>query len=651
MVLNVRSKQIDAVVRMLHFNAAPAAALKPVAAAAEEDVYKVLILDRVTKGILAPLLHVNELRKHGVTLHMLLDAERQPIPDVPAVYFVQPSEGAIQRILEDLARGLYDSFHLNFSTHISRPLMEKLAAGVVASNSAARVARVYDQHGQFMSLEGGLFSLSLPDTYLQLNDPQAQDSQIEAAVAQVVDGLFCMLATLGVVPLIRCPRGGAAEHVAAQLDAKLRDALAGRSSLFSEGGAGGAGLAASLQRPLLCLFDRNFELSVVLQHAWTYKPLVHDVLGMRLNRITLQDAAPTPGQPAGGKKSYEVDDADFFWSGHGKEQFPKIAEQVEVELGRYKQAIEELNRKTGSHIDPLADPNDIMRNNTRSLMSAVSSLPELTEKKRVIDKHTNLATALLSAIKARQLDAFYALEEDCLANKADAAAVAKQLQAPVGSPADKLRLALVWLLTCEAVPPESDCQQIEQLLHAAGADMAAWWYVKRMRRLNLTGKQQPGSASVSEGLSGFGGAAQSQLTSLLGTTFGQGLSSLTKGVKNLLAGEQQAAVTVAMEALMEGKPNPDTDAYAVFDPKAPAGRAQRPAGPFKEAIVFVLGGGNYLEYESLSCWASRAQPTPKHIVYGATDLLSGEDFLQQLSTLGHKSGAAPAAPAAPAQAY
>lgn len=33
--------------------------------------------------------------------------------------------------------------------------------------------------------------------------------------------------------------------------------------------------------------------------------------------------------------------------------------------------------------------------------------------------------------------------------------------------------------------------------------------------------------------------------------------------------------------------------------QAPAGRAQRPAGPFKEAIVFMVGGGNYLEYESL----------------------------------------------------
>lgn len=52
-----------------------------------------------------------------------------------------------------------------------------------------------------------------------------------------------------------------------------------------------------------------------------------------------------------------------------------------------------------------------------------------------------------------------------------------------------------------------------------------------------------------------------------------------------------------------------------------------------------------------SCWASRAQPTPKNIVYGATDLLSGEQFLQQLAMLGHKSGAAPAAPAAPVQAH
>ena len=46
----------------------------------------------------------------------------------------------------------------------------------------------------------------------------------------------------------------------------------------------------------------------------------------------------------------------------------------------------------------------------------------------MIDKHTNLATALLREIKARHLDRLYALEEDALAGKADAAAVLKVLQ-------------------------------------------------------------------------------------------------------------------------------------------------------------------------------------------------------------------------------
>lgn len=47
-------------------------------------------------------------------------------------------------------------------------------------------------------------------------------------------------------------------------------------------------------------------------------------------------------------------------------------------------------------------------------MSAVSSLPELQEKKKVVDKHTNLATALLGQIKARAIDQYFNLEEDLL---------------------------------------------------------------------------------------------------------------------------------------------------------------------------------------------------------------------------------------------
>ena len=40
-----------------------------------------------------------------------------------------------------------------------------------------------------------------------------------------------------------------------------------------------------------------------------------------------------------------------------------------------------------------------------------SSLPELIERKKRIDMHTNVATALLDEIKERKLDTFFEAEE------------------------------------------------------------------------------------------------------------------------------------------------------------------------------------------------------------------------------------------------
>lgn len=45
------------------------------------------------------------------------------------------------------------------------------------------------------------------------------------------------------------------------------------------------------------------------------------------------------------------------------------------------------------------------------------------------------------------------------------------------------------------------------------------------------------------------------------------------------------------------------------------------------------------ERESLATWAGRAAP-PKSVVYGATELLTGEAFAAQLAELGRRSGAA-----------
>ncbi|VVA99431.1 unnamed protein product [Arabis nemorensis] len=610
MALNLRQKQTECIIRMLNLN-------QPLnqSGTANEEVYKILIYDRFCQNILSPLIHVKDLRKHGVTLYFLIDKDRKPVHDVPAVYFVQPTQSNIQMIIADTSRSLYDTFHLNFSSSIPRPLLEELASGTLKSSSVEKVSKVHDQYLEFVTLEDNLFSLAQQSTYVQMNDPSAGDKEIEAIIEKVASGLFCVLATLGVVPVIRCPRGGPAEMVASLLDQKLRDHLLSKNNLFTEGG----GFMSSFQRPLLCIFDRNFELSVGIQHDFRYRPLVHDVLGLKLNRLNVQGEK-------GGMKSFELDSSDPFWSANSSLEFPEVAVEIETQLNKYKRDVEEVNKRTGGGSGAEFDGTDLI-GNTKHLMNAVNSLPELTERKQVIDKHTNIATALLGQIKERSIDAFTKKESDMMMRGGmDRAELMAALKGK-GTKMDKLRFAIMYLISTETIN-QSEVESVEAALNEAEADTSAFQYVKKIKSLNVSLAASANSAS------------RSNIVDWAEKLYGQSISAVTAGVKNLLSSDQQLAVTRTVEALTEGKANPEIDSYLLLDPRAPkssSGGGSHVKGPFREAIVFMIGGGNYVEYGSLQELTQR-QLTVKNVIYGATEILTGSELVEQLGVLGKKMG-------------
>ncbi|AQK55183.1 SEC1-family transport protein SLY1 [Zea mays] len=613
--LSLRQRQLDLIVRMLHLNKPPPP--PGTAAEQEEEVYKILVLDSFCLSLLSPLLRVADLRKHGVTLYFPIDKPRQQVADAPAVYFLRPTQANADRVAADAAASLYASFHLNFSSALPRPLLDRLAAATAASGSAHRVARLADQYLDFVSLEDNLFSLAHPRSYVALNDPKAADADIEALVDAIALGLFCAAATLGTVPVIRCPRGGPAEMVAAALDARLRHHLLAKPNLFTEASASAS--VASFQRPVLCLFDRNLDLSVGIQHDWSYRPLVHDVLGLKLNKLKM------PADKSGPAKAYDLDDSDAFWVANSWSPFPRVAEEIESQLAKYKQDVDEVNQRTGGNKDGIEFDGTDLIGNTQHLMNAVNSLPELTERKKMIDKHTNIATALLGHIKERSLDGYCDCGNDMLTKGTVDRSTLLGLLRGKGTKADKLRLAVTYLLCFET--PE--LEQVEAALRESEVDMSAFQYVKRIKSLNT---QFSASSSSS--------ATRSNIVDWAEKLYGQSISAVTAGVKNLLSSGRQLALTRTVEALMEGKPNPEVDNYLLFDPRAPrSGSGGQFKGPFREAIVFMIGGGNYIEYRSLMELAECSQPpSSKHVIYGATEIVNGVEFIEQLAELGQKAG-------------
>jgi len=91
---SVLELQKASVLRMLNLNADQSAYAG--------QTWKVLIYDKFCQEVVAPLLKVGGLRNHGVTLHLNVNSERLPVADVPAVYFVEPTEANVARIVEDL---------------------------------------------------------------------------------------------------------------------------------------------------------------------------------------------------------------------------------------------------------------------------------------------------------------------------------------------------------------------------------------------------------------------------------------------------------------------------------------------------------------------------------------------------------------------
>ena len=365
------------------------------------------------QDILGPLLSVKELRDLGVTLHLLLHSTRDTIPDAPAVYFCLPSDENVQRICQDLSSQLYGGYYFNFISPVSRTKLEDLATAALQAGCENLVQRLFDQYTNFICLESEMFCLKQPRdssiSYYSLNKGSVSDSEMEGMLNNITDSLFALCVTLGTVPIIRCPAGNAAEAVAVKLDKKLRDNLKdARNSLFSDGTATGR---YSFHRPVLVLVDRAVDMATPLHHTWTYQALAHDVLPYNQNRVTVS------GGEGKKDKVFELDQKDNFWMEHKGSPFPQVAEAIQEALEEIKGKEEEIKSMKselglgGGEAEENMLSNLSLTDNTAKLTSAVSSLPELLEKKRLIDMHCSLATSVLDCIKLRRLDVFFELEE------------------------------------------------------------------------------------------------------------------------------------------------------------------------------------------------------------------------------------------------
>ena len=146
-------------------------------------------------------------------------------------------------------------------------------------------------------------------------------------------------------------------------------------------------------------------------------------------------------------------------------------------MTRYKEDAAAITKKTG-----VADLESLQTDTSASaqhLKAAITLLPELQERKAVLDIHMNILSALFTGIKNRQLDNYFQIEEN-ITKQTKAQMLELIKDADKGNqPLDKLRLFIIWYLSTEQDVSRQDWQQLEEALTAAGVDVTCLPYIRQ----------------------------------------------------------------------------------------------------------------------------------------------------------------------------
>ncbi len=649
-MMNVRAQQVHALEKMLRLEVPSTSNGVNGDGGGGQQQWKVLIYDMFCRDVISPIMTVSKLRENGVTLHMLLSSKRECIPDVPAVYFMEPTVVNIDTFVKDCQQQLYDTAHVNFSAPLSQELMDLLARKLVEVNAVNVVAKVWDQYLGFVSLEPRLASLNLRESFCRYNSPTLQEQSIEKFMNDVALGIQSVVVSLGMMPVIRCPAGGPAEMVARKV-----------ASYLSEIDPNVIQKNALEHRPMMLIVDRSVDMCAPLLHTSGYQTLVADLLEYKSNRVKVEPDVEGSGGMAMGKaaKEHGLDpENDSFWERHAGSPIHEAISEHNTELASVREAENKVKQQTGRDVTSLAAQND----GTSTLLDTVQSLPKLLEKRAMLERHLEILQATMKVVSKRQVHRFVEPEEGMIFSQyAERDKVLELASDAALSLRDKVRLLALYMIGANA--SKEDWEQVENAVISSSASEAidpeerdklvkVIAYVKNvlaLSRFSATTASSPASSGNNVTVGGWDIAALTK----------SAFENASRQVKNMVSGSKvlpsvQLMHLACREASSE-KISKDQDSQLMYlDPKVQGCEVPvqaRIRSSYKQGILFVVGGGCYAEYQNLQDLASGRKSVGGSLVgrptsaasggrkkdstqylYACTELVNADAFLSQLAS-------------------
>jgi vacuolar protein sorting-associated protein 45 len=529
---------------------------------------KALLLDSVSSKIVSMVYSQTQILEQEVYLVEQLGKQHEAMSHLKAVVVIQPTEANADALIRELREPKFSEYHIFFTNIVSKDTLTRIGR----ADEHEVVRQVQEYYADFLAINEDFYHLGI-DNSLSLSAPLSRTLESSQIFEKNVNGVLAALLSLKRKPSqIRYQAGS---DLTRRLSTELASRIE-RDDIFE--------FRRNQEGPMLLILDRRDDPVTPLLTQWTYQAMVHELLGIKNNRVDLRRA------PNVSKDLQEVvlsPTQDDFFAKHRYANFGDLGESVRDLLAAYQKSA-----KRNDNINSIQD-----------MQAFLERYPAFRAESINVSKHVAIMSELARLTDACKLLDISQLEQD-IACSNDHSGHKKELMEKIHNPkienADKLRLTLLFLIRYESY---DEARELKSKLAEKGLSSQHLAIIDAM--LDYCGESKR-----SGGLFAGGG-----LMAKIGKTLTSSL--LEEAPKNVYT-QHQPVLSFTLEAIAKGK---------LKDSSFPVVMGNGSTRP-NEVFIYFVGGATYEEATKVAEFNASNQGMK--VILGGSSVQNSASFIKEI---------------------
>ncbi|KAI3687468.1 hypothetical protein L1987_81165 [Smallanthus sonchifolius] len=419
----------------------------------DKSRWKVLIMDKVTVRVMSHSCKMAELTEEGVSLVEDINKRRQPLPNLDAVYYIQPTKQNVAMLLSDMAgkSPLYKDAYVYFSSTVTKELVADIKQEPTIK---PRLRAMKEMNLEYFAIDSQCFITEHGKALEELYGDEEVSRNGDECLTAMANRIATVFASMLEFPFVRYRAAKSLDPttmttlcdlVPTKLAAAVWNCLMKYKTLAN---------FPQIETCDLLILDRSIDQIAPIIHEWTYDAMCHDLLEMDGNKYVHEVPSKTGGFE---KKEVLLEEHDPVWSELRHSHIADASERLHDKMTNFVSKNKAAQMNQGSR--------DGGQVTTRDLQKMVQALPQYNEQMDRLSLHVGIAGKINSIIRETGLRDLGQLEQDLVFGDAGTKDVINFLREQTDvTDESKVRLLMIYAATH---PEKFESEELTKLMELA----------------------------------------------------------------------------------------------------------------------------------------------------------------------------------------